>query len=99
GRGGSMEGGGGVDGYRRGRDATENEELRAILRHNRDEEQEHAAMVLEWIRRHDAGWERQLRDYLFRDGSIVAREGALEPANGGGKKVNGASIGSLRTKR
>ncbi len=93
-----------VDWYQQRMDATENDELRGILRHNRDEEQEHAAMVLEWIRRHDAGWDRQLRDYLFREGSIVAREGAVEQGNGDGEKVNGtsstgASIGSLRARR
>src|SRR5437899_1573496 len=68
------------------------------------DEADMAAMVLEWIRRHDAGWDRQLRDYLFREGSIVAREGAVEQGNGDGEKVNGtsstgASIGSLRARR
>src|SRR2546427_532725 len=93
-----------VDWHQQPVDATENEELRGILRDSGDEAKEHAAMVLEWIRRHDAGWDRQLRDYLFREGSIVAREGAVEQGNGDGEKVNGtsstgASIGSLRARR
>jgi hypothetical protein len=33
--------------------ATEDPELQAILTYNRDEEKEHAAMLLEWLRRHD----------------------------------------------
>src|SRR5882672_316287 len=70
-----------IDWYGQRVDATGDPELRAILAHNRGEEQEHAAMVLEWIRRRDAGFERQLRDYLFKEGSIVAREGAVEQGN------------------
>jgi hypothetical protein len=41
------------------------QELRAILQHNRDEEKEHASMVLEWIRRRDPAFDKELRDYLF----------------------------------
>jgi uncharacterized protein len=33
--------------------ATDDAELRAILAHNRDEEKEHASMLLDWLRRHD----------------------------------------------
>ena len=40
-----------VDWYNQRAKATKNPELRAILEHNRDEEKEHAAMALEWIRR------------------------------------------------
>jgi hypothetical protein len=39
--------------------------LKAILAHNRDEEKEHAAMVLEWIRRKDPSFDKELKDYLF----------------------------------
>jgi hypothetical protein len=45
--------------------------LRAILEHNRDEEKEHAAMVLEWIRRNDPHFEKELRDYMFTDAPIA----------------------------
>ncbi len=63
-----------VDWYQQRVDACQDPELRAILAHNRDEEKEHAAMVLEWIRRHDSVLDRELRENLFQDGSIVARE-------------------------
>ena len=46
-------------------------ELAAILAHNRDEEKEHAAMVLEWIRRRDPSFDKELKDYLFSDGDIA----------------------------
>ena len=45
--------------------------LKAILAHNRDEEKEHASMVLEWIRRQDAAFDKELRDYLFTDKEIA----------------------------
>lgn len=40
--------------------------LRAILEHNRDEEKEHAAMILEWLRCNDSGFAENLKKYLFR---------------------------------
>ena len=56
-----------VDWYQQRMDATDDGELREILRHNRDEEKEHAAMVLEWIRRHDPRFSKELKDYLFTE--------------------------------
>jgi len=60
-----------VDWYNQRVDACKNNELRAILAHNRDEEKEHAAMLQEWIRKQDSGFDQQLRDYLFTDKPIV----------------------------
>ncbi len=54
-----------IDWYNQRADACKDPELRAILAHNRDEEKEHAAMVLEWIRRHDPRFSKELKDYLF----------------------------------
>jgi uncharacterized protein len=50
-------------------------ELKAILAHNRDEEKEHAAMVLEWIRRRDAVLSKELKDYLFTSTPIAGDHG------------------------
>jgi len=60
-----------VDWYNQRVDACSNPELKAILAHNRDEEKEHAAMVLEWIRRQDPRFDKELRDYLFTDKEIA----------------------------
>ena len=60
-----------VDWYNQRVDACRDPELKAILAHNRDEEKEHAAMVLEWIRRRDATLDKELRDYLFSEGQIA----------------------------
>ena len=59
-----------VDWYNQRMDVCKDEALKAILRHNRDEEKEHAAMVLEWIRRHDECMDEKLRQYLFTEGEI-----------------------------
>ena len=67
-----------VDWYRQRADDTDDPELKAILLHNANEEVEHAAMVLEWIRRKDSRFDSQLREYLFQDGSIVGREHEAE---------------------
>lgn len=60
-----------VDWYNQRIDVCKDKELRAILIHNRDEEKEHAAMVLEWIRRRDPKLNDELKDYLFTDKPIA----------------------------
>ena len=59
-----------VDWYNQRVDACKDPELKKILAHNRDEEKEHAAMTLEWIRRKDPSFDKELKDYLFKDGAI-----------------------------
>ncbi len=63
-----------VDWYQQRVDATENDELRDILAHNRDEEKEHAAMILEWLRRNDEAMAEELKTYLFTEGKITEIE-------------------------
>lgn len=60
-----------VDWYNQRAEACSDQDLKAILAHNRDEEKEHAAMLLEWIRRSDPNFDKQLRDYLFTDKQIA----------------------------
>jgi ferritin-like protein len=60
-----------VDWYNQRADACQDPELKAILQHNRDEEKEHAAMVLEWIRRNDPAMSKELKDYLFTTKDIA----------------------------
>jgi hypothetical protein len=86
-----------VDWYQQRIDATGDGELRAILEHNRDEEKEHAAMVLEWIRRQDPIFEARLREYLFTEGPIVEREAVLMNRDGTSRhREPRVSVGSLR---
>ncbi|WP_275098502.1 ferritin-like domain-containing protein [Sedimenticola hydrogenitrophicus] len=60
-----------IDWYNQRVDACRDPQLKAILAHNRDEEKEHASMVLEWIRRNDPRFEHELKDYLFSDKPIT----------------------------
>ncbi len=60
-----------VDFYNQSANACMDAELREILEHNRDEEKEHASMILEWIRRKDSIFSKELKGYLFTDKSIA----------------------------
>lgn len=59
-----------VDWYNQRMDVTDDEQLKSILKHNRDEEMEHAAMTLEWIRRKMPEFDEELKDNLFKEGKI-----------------------------
>lgn len=89
-----------IDWYDQRVDATRDEELAAILAHNRDEEKEHAAMVLEWLRRRDPKLDEHLRNYLFIDKSVIEKEAELDAAgadgSGDSSEDGSLGIGSLR---
>ena len=67
-----------IDWYEQRVDATSDRELGAVLAHNRDEEREHAAMILEWLRRNNADFAREMKEYLFTDRNIIAVEKEAE---------------------
>ena len=71
-----------VDWYRQRADDCDDPSLKAILLHNAREELEHAAMVLEWIRRQDPELDVQLREYLFKEGSITGHEEGASKEHG-----------------
>ncbi|HEY4368300.1 MAG TPA: ferritin-like domain-containing protein [Steroidobacteraceae bacterium] len=94
-----------IDWYDQRIDAAGDEQLKQLLAHNRDEEKEHASMMLEWLRRHDAKLDEHLRTYLFTDKNLLdieheAEHGASgQESGGGGALANGdgsLGIGSLR---
>lgn len=84
-----------VDWYDQRAKATANAELRTILEHNRDEEKEHAAMALEWLRRNDSKLDEHLRTFLFTEGPITEVEVKMKAEGEGGGKSAAASPGSL----
>lgn len=59
-----------IDWYQQRIDVTADESLKKILEHNRDEEKEHAAMLVEYLRRKDPSFEKELKDYLFSDPNV-----------------------------
>src|SRR5882724_11183318 len=90
-----------ADWYDQRVDAATDQGLKEILAHNRDEEKEHFAMLLEWYRRRDAKMDAHLKEYLFTSGSLIAREQAgaaggdgSETSAGGG--TDSLGIGSLK---
>ncbi len=85
-----------ADWYDQRVDATDDAQLAAILAHNRDEEKEHAAMVLEWLRRRDSALDEHLRTYLFTEGPILELEEAAT-AGEAGTDAESASPGGTRT--
>jgi ferritin-like protein len=85
-----------VDWYQQRLEACDDGELKEILRHNRDEEKEHAAMVLEWLRRRDPKLDEALRTYLFKEQSVLEIEHSVESGAGGGAGDGSLGIGSLR---
>src|SRR5262245_11521572 len=86
-----------IDWYDQRVDAAEDADLKAILAHNRDEEREHAMMVLEWLRRNAPGFDEQMRTYLFKERPILALEAAAESGGEAAPAADGSlGIGSLR---
>jgi len=69
-----------VDWYQQRAEATRDPELRRILEHNRDEEKEHACMILEWLRRNDLAFARMIKLYVNTSRPIVGIEEKEEAA-------------------
>lgn len=63
-----------IDWYQERIDATQDEELKKILEHNRDEEKEHAAMLIEYLRRKDETFAKELKDNLFTEKELGKHE-------------------------
>ena len=84
-----------IDWYQQRIDATADAELAAVLAHNRDEEKEHACMVLEWIRRRDPCFDEYLRRYLFTSGAIEAIEKITETHGAGESHASAEHSGTL----
>jgi uncharacterized protein len=84
-----------VDWYNQRVHAATDGELAGLLAHNRDEEKEHAAMLLEWLRRRDPAPDRHLHTYLFTSGSILELEHQAEHEDGTAAGADSLGIGDL----
>jgi ferritin-like protein len=80
-----------VDWYDQRVDATDDADLAAVLAHNRDEEKEHAAMTLEWLRRNDPVLAKHMRTYLFTTEPVTEIEAEVE--SGGDPGPAAADVG------
>jgi uncharacterized protein len=82
-----------VDWYQQRADACSDDQLKAILEHNRDEEIEHACMVIEWLRRNVPKFDEELRTYLFTDVPITEAEEKATGSEGGETGGHDRSLG------
>lgn len=80
-----------IDWYDQRIKASSDAELQAVLAHNRNEEKEHASMLLEWLRRRDSELDAHMRNYLFSMGPIREKE-----PQGSGSSGGSLGIGSLK---
>ncbi len=85
-----------VDWYNQRVVASSCPELKAIMAHNRDEEIEHAAMTIEWLRRNMDSWDEELRTYLFTTGSITELEDAAMQGEGSKTDRSSLDVGDLK---
>jgi ferritin-like protein len=84
-----------VDWYNQRVATSQDAELKAVMAHNRDEEIEHAAMTIEWLRRNMDKWDDELKTYLFTSGSLTEMEDGEEgDAASSGTSLN---IGNMKS--
>jgi hypothetical protein len=82
-----------IDWYGQRAEVCEDDSLRAVLLHNREEEIEHAMMNLEWIRRNEPLFDKYIRTYLLKNAPITEIE-EVETNGGGGDHGGGGSSGA-----
>ncbi len=82
-----------VSWYHQREATTSDPTIKGVVRHNKEEEMEHAAMLLEWLRRHMPGWDKALRTYLFTEGDLLAIE---EGSQGSSSSPSGLGIGKIK---
>jgi ferritin-like protein len=89
-----------VDWYQQRLTCCKHPELKRVLEHNRNEEIEHAAMLLEWVRRELPGWDERLRKVLFTSrtlgAAVDAESGGEASTSGSDASGHGLGVGSLR---
>lgn len=86
-----------ADWYDQRVDAADDPDLKAILAHNRDEEKEHAMMLLEWLRRRDPTLDAHMRTYLFTEGQITGIEVRTEEGSDAGEGAPGSlGLGGMK---
>lgn len=87
-----------VNDYNQRAEVVTDPELKKILLHHRDEEMEHSAMLIEWIRRNQATFGKEIEEYLFAQGSIVSKEESVTGSSGENqeREVFSLNIGSLK---
>ena len=87
-----------IDWYQQRADACADPPLKDVLLHNKNEEIEHATMILEWIRRHDDHFNEMMREYLFTEQPITDIEKGAETDGPASAAAETLGIGSMKGK-
>ncbi len=85
-----------IDWYNQRAETATDAEAKAIVEHNRDEEIEHAVMLLEWLRRNMDGWDEEMRTYLFTENPITEMEEAYDSKESFGETSGDLNIRSTK---
>jgi uncharacterized protein len=87
-----------IDWYQQRADACSDPQLKDVLLHNKNEEIEHATMVMEWIRRHNDHFNEMMRKYLFTEQPITGIEKRAETDGPTSPAAVTLGIGSMKRK-
>jgi uncharacterized protein len=87
-----------IDWYQQRADACSDPQLKDVLLHNKNEEIEHATMVMEWIRRHNHHFNEMMRKYLFTEQPITGIEKGSEADGPTSAAAATLGIGSMKGK-
>jgi ferritin-like protein len=85
-----------IDWYQQRADACSDPHLKEILVHNKNEEIEHATMVLEWLRRNSTAFDAMMRKYLFSAVPVTEIEDREKAPAAGGPAPPTLGLGSLK---
>jgi len=87
-----------IDWYQQRADACSESRLTDVLLHNKNEEIEHAAMLMEWIRRHNDHFDEMMRKYLFTEPPITGIENAAKTPDAVASAAETLGIGTMKGK-
>ncbi len=87
-----------IDWYQQRADACADAQLKEVLVHNKNEEIEHASMIMEWIRRHNDHFNEMMRTYLFTEAPIAVIEKGAEADSTAASVIKTLGIGSMKGK-
>ena len=86
-----------IDSYQQRADECADPALGAVFLHNKNEEIEHATMLMEWMRRHNGHFDEMMRTYLFTEQPITGIEKGA--AAGGPAAPGTGTLGIASMKR
>jgi uncharacterized protein len=85
-----------IDWYQQRVDACSDPQLKDVLLHNKNEEIEHASMLMEWIRRHNGHFDQMMRKFLFTEQPITGIESAAGTDSPAASATEALGIGSMK---